>query len=172
MDEPLTPAGLEASLRALAIQDRDDGVSAAVRARLLQEVRTVRLARRRTVLKSWLLMMALTLAIIVPVWQLAVLETPRPQSPQSGTVTPEGELVTAFYPLDYSMVPMSSSRLVRMEVPVSALAAFGLSDAAEMSEPTFTNTLLADVLVGDDGLARAVRFVRPVRIESRKESLR
>jgi len=26
---------------------------------------------------------------------------------------------------------------------------------------TFTDTVLADVLVGDDGLARAVRFVRP-----------
>jgi hypothetical protein len=51
------------------------------------------------------------------------------------------------------------------------LAAFGLSDAAEKSGPKVSNTLLADVLVGDDGLARAVRFVRPLRNESRKESL-
>jgi hypothetical protein len=173
MDEsPLTPRELNASLRALAREDRGSGVSAAVRARLLQEVRTVRSTRRRTILKSSLLMAALAVAITVPVWQLARLDTPRRQPPGASSATaPDGEWVTAFYPLEYSMVPMSSSRLIRMEVPLSALAAFGLSDAREKSDPAVSNMLLADVLVGDDGLARAVRFVRPPRIDSRKESV-
>src|SRR5688572_26396870 len=170
MDEsPLTPGELAASLRALAVEDRGVGVSAAVRAILLQEVRTLRVARRRTILKSSVLMMALAVAASVPVWQLAMLSTPSPQSAQArpATLASDGELVTAFYPLEYSMVPMSSSRLIRMEVPLSALAAFGLSDAAEKPGPTVSNALLADVLVGDDGLARAVRFVRPFRNELR-----
>ena len=172
-ESPLTPGELDASLRALAVEDRGVGVSAAVRTSLLEEVRTVRVARRRTILKSSVLMMAFAVAVSVPVWQLAMLSAPSPQSPptRSATLASDGELVTAFYPLEYSMVPMSSSRLIRMEVPLSALAAFGLSDATETSGPTVSNTLLADVLVGDDGLARAVRFVRPLRNELRKESL-
>jgi hypothetical protein len=50
--------------------------------------------------------------------------------------------------------------MVRLAVPRTALAAFGLTPL-ESPDRVSTGTVLADVLVGDDGLARAVRFVRP-----------
>ena len=72
----------------------------------------------------------------------------------------DAEAVTAFLPLLYSSVPLSNGQVIRMEVPRRALASFGLAsiDAVEAGR---SGTVLADVLVGDDGLARAVRFVRP-----------
>lgn len=70
----------------------------------------------------------------------------------------EAELVTEFYPLmegpdlgSYTVV-----QLVRVELPGSALRAAGLPVGPEMdSEP-----VKADVMLGYDGLARAIRFVR------------
>jgi len=60
-------------------------------------------------------------------------------------------------PLTYSGVPISGGQVVRLEVPRTALAAFGLTADAQTAPST--DTVLADVVVGDDGLARAVRFV-------------
>ena len=45
--------------------------------------------------------------------------------------------------------------VVRVEVPGSAMIALGIS----MSEDRATETVLADVALGSDGMARAVRFV-------------
>ena len=63
---------------------------------------------------------------------------------------------------------MSDGQIVRLEVSRAALASFGLTpiDALDGSA---SGTALADVLVGADGLARAVRFVRPVATVSNQE---
>jgi hypothetical protein len=57
---------------------------------------------------------------------------------------------------------MSESRIVRLEVSRDALIMFGLSgvDTIARSSP---ETVLADVVVGEDGLARAIRFVKRER---------
>jgi len=55
----------------------------------------------------------------------------------------------------YSNVPVTDGQTVRLELPQSALTPFGL----DVDDPS--GTILADVIVGQDGLARAVRFVRP-----------
>ena len=70
------------------------------------------------------------------------------------------EVTTDFMPLAYSRVPSTNLQVVRLAVPRTALISFGLTPP-EPLDGTFTDTVLADVLVGDDGLARAVRFVRP-----------
>jgi hypothetical protein len=84
-----------------------------------------------------------------------------------GRTRPPAEIATEFMPLPYSAVPFTDARLVRLEVPRTALAEFGLTpvDAAAIDrvESTKKDTILADVLVGEDGLARAVRFVRAPR---------
>jgi hypothetical protein len=51
---------------------------------------------------------------------------------------------------------MTESRVIRLAVPRTTLVTFGLAsvDMAESAE-----MVLADVVVGEDGLARAVRFV-------------
>jgi hypothetical protein len=74
------------------------------------------------------------------------------------TVDPrEHEVVTEFVPLTYAglVSPAPESRLVRVRLPATALAYFGLPSSAA------SRSVEADVLLGQDGLAYAVRFVRP-----------
>ena len=78
---------------------------------------------------------------------------------------------TGFFPLPYVTVPVTDGHLVRLEVPSSSVEAFGV-DPTELVSPR-PDAVLADVLVGEDGLARAVRFVRQLRDDSvQKEKMR
>ena len=78
----------------------------------------------------------------------------------SGASKPgEAESVTEFIPLlagAPAAQPLESGQLVRVQLPRAALASLGLPLNAERgNEP-----VKADVLLGNDGLARAIRFVR------------
>jgi len=153
-------ASLTAALRALAGDEARVGASSRVEARLLGEVRSLaRARRRRTYLAVFASAAALFLAVAVPLWRISG------RRPVAETAThaavPTGEVATAFLPLIYSNVPATGGQIVRLEVPEGALAAFGLSSAGVLDRSA-SRTVLADVLVGEDGLARAVRFVRPV----------
>jgi hypothetical protein len=68
------------------------------------------------------------------------------------------EIVTEFMPLTYgaALSPSEGGQLVRVELPRSALASLGLP----MNEEQSNERVKADVLLGHDGLARAIRFVR------------
>ena len=76
------------------------------------------------------------------------------------------ELVTEFFPLRYSNVPARGGYVVRMQVPRSALASFGV---APIAGDTGSPHVLADVVIGDDGLARAVRFVRVINSDRQEQ---
>jgi hypothetical protein len=68
------------------------------------------------------------------------------------------DIATDFIPLTYGagLSGTDGGHVVRVELPRTALAQFGLPVNAERSaEP-----VMADVLLGEDGLARAIRFVR------------
>ncbi len=80
--------------------------------------------------------------------------------PARSSETRVTEVTTDFMPLVYSSVPSTNLQVVRLAVPRTALVSFGLTPP-EPLERASADTVLADVLVGDDGLARAVRFVRP-----------
>jgi hypothetical protein len=71
----------------------------------------------------------------------------------------EAESVTEFIPLVTGAPgapPLESGQLVRVQLPRAALPSLGLPLNAERgNEP-----VKADVLLGNDGLARAIRFVR------------
>jgi hypothetical protein len=70
----------------------------------------------------------------------------------------EAEVVTEFFPLreGEDLTALDSLRVVRVELPASALDEVGLPVDPEMAnEP-----IKADVVLGQDGLARAIRFVR------------
>lgn len=75
-------------------------------------------------------------------------------SPASEAVA---EITTDFFPLPHASALTSSDggQMVRVELPRSALASFGLLVNNERQ-----GRVKADVLLGDDGLARAIRFVR------------
>jgi hypothetical protein len=69
---------------------------------------------------------------------------------------PEMEIATDFMPLGMPLTPLESGQVVRISVPRTTLAAFGLPVNYERAgEP-----VKADVLLSDDGIARAIRFVR------------
>lgn len=68
------------------------------------------------------------------------------------------EITTNFIPLTqgYSLAMNEGGQLVRVELPRAALSSFGLPVNSErLDEP-----VKADVVVGYDGIARAIRFVR------------
>jgi hypothetical protein len=68
------------------------------------------------------------------------------------------EITTEFIPLmqGRQYAQSEEGHLVRVELPRSALASFGLPVSAESSG----GRVKADVLLGEDGIARAIRFVR------------
>jgi hypothetical protein len=70
----------------------------------------------------------------------------------------EVEVVTRFFPLreGEDLTTLDSLQVVRVELPGSALGEVGLPvDPETANEP-----VKADVVLGQDGLARAIRFVR------------
>lgn len=67
------------------------------------------------------------------------------------------EITTDFIPLIHGgLVSADAGHVLRVELPRSALAGFGLPLNAERAG----ERVKADVLMGDDGIARAIRFVR------------
>ncbi|MBO0862609.1 MAG: hypothetical protein J2P21_29740 [Chloracidobacterium sp.] len=68
------------------------------------------------------------------------------------------EYATDFILLSYGDVqkPMESGELIRLQMPRSALIAFGLPVNVEQADAP----VKADLLLGEDGMARAIRFVR------------
>jgi hypothetical protein len=68
------------------------------------------------------------------------------------------EIVTDFLPLSYGAATNleEGGRMVRVELPHSALATFGLPVNMDRAN----QRVKADVLLGVDGLAHAIRFVR------------
>jgi hypothetical protein len=65
------------------------------------------------------------------------------------------EIATGFFPLMESPPPFERGLLVRMTVPASTMRAVGLP----VGDDYLSDPVQADVLVGQDDLARAIRFV-------------
>ena len=74
------------------------------------------------------------------------------------TTNANEEITTDFLPLSYSssLSQFDEGQVVRVELPRSALQSFGLPVNAER----YGERVKADVLLGHDGVARAIRFVR------------
>jgi len=70
----------------------------------------------------------------------------------------DAEIATDFIPLmnRESLAQMDGGQVMRVELPRSALVSFGLPMDMERA----SERIKADVVVGNDGLARAIRFVR------------
>ena len=65
------------------------------------------------------------------------------------------EVVTDFFPLMDPAPPFERGQLLRVELPASALQMVGLP----VREDRLADSVQADVLVGEEGLPRAIRFV-------------
>lgn len=73
-------------------------------------------------------------------------------------VSVRAEVVTDFIPVAGADMgePVDSPILVRVKLPRTALVKFGLP----MNEERSSEFVKADVVLGNDGLARAIRFVQ------------
>jgi hypothetical protein len=71
---------------------------------------------------------------------------------------PIDEIATDFFPLTFAADSISSEggHLVRVTIPRSVLVAMGLP----MNFDKAAEHVRADVFIGDDGLARAIRFIQ------------
>ena len=78
---------------------------------------------------------------------------PTPTPPRA---VQDREVMTDFIPVIYDPEPIQQGRVIRVRLPRSVLGVFGLPlDEMRADEP-----IKADVVLGEDGLARAVRFVK------------
>ena len=126
-----------------------------VRARLLSEVRAIARRRRQRTFVTLATAAALVVAIGLVTWRRM---HPMPGIERSPlTIAPFVEATTPFFPLVPAAMPLTSTHLVRIDLPRRALASFGL--LGRELDHSSSETVLADLMVGDDGLARAVRFV-------------
>jgi hypothetical protein len=90
----------------------------------------------------------------------AVKRVKRPVRPREAQVTPEPvqEVATDFMPLEdtMSLAPIESGHVLRVALPRSAMVRFGFPvNQDRMMEP-----VKADVVFAQDGIARAIRFVK------------
>jgi hypothetical protein len=148
---------LDSVLRELAQDDARHGTSVDVQARLLSEVRSIAARRRSRLYRA----IALTVVAASVVGVLIVIprSTP-PGSPPIASPAPGlREVATAFLPLPGATASPAEAYIVRLELPRAALVSFGLDQTETLISSRSANTVLADLLVGEDGLARAVRFV-------------
>ncbi len=133
---------LNAALRQLAASAKNLEAPPAVEAAVLCAFR-----RRRGVRGSrWMLRLAAAVVLALLGGAAGLLLRPQRR-----------EVVTEFAPLLYGddWRPLDGGRLVRVRLPRSALSRFGLP----VSQDRAAEPIHADVLVGHDGLARAVRLV-------------
>jgi hypothetical protein len=72
--------------------------------------------------------------------------------------SPVDEIATDFFPLTFAAETISSEggHLVRVTIPRSVLVAMGLP----MNVDRAAEHVRADVFIGDDGLARPIRFIQ------------
>ena len=95
------------------------------------------------------------------------LKKPRPHALRAANREPEQlrkaeaafgnrEIMTDFMPVVYDPEPVERGSVVRVRLPRAALLTFGFP----VNELRAEEPINADVLLGEDGLARAVRFVK------------
>ena len=122
-----------------------------VEERLLGELRRRSRSRRRN---TWLgvgtAAIAAGLALFVLRYSTAPIEV-------DDTPAQSDEVALNFYPLPDSdeLPPLESATIVRVQLPMSSLRLMGLP----VSEDGAADFVEADMLLGQDGLARGVRFV-------------
>jgi hypothetical protein len=166
------------ALRALAAHDRGREAPPEVEARLLAALRKRRGRKKlRTVVLAALPVAAAIMLFFaraqpqpkqvapMPVRQqpmaVAAASVPMPKAtPKARPIKRRPheqprETVTQFFPLLDVAPPFERGELLRVMVPASTMRRVGLP----VNEDHLTDRVYADVLVGQEGLARAIRFV-------------
>jgi hypothetical protein len=174
---------LTAGLRALSKSIADERPSDALRRRLLEQfaervsVAPVPVLPARRRLPGWVGAAAVLVAGVsgIVLWRMAsparhgevAVTTPAPARPAPAEVgapsAPGPETDGVIQPVGFVPLPSAASlpafesgQIVRMELPVTSLPLYGV----EILPDTRHTPVQADLLVGQDGQARAIRLVR------------
>ena len=93
---------------------------------------------------------------VMPEEIAATAPAPKPVRRAKRPVAPAPhEVVTDFFPLMDAPPPFERGQLLRVVVPASTMRSVGLP----ISPERWSERVQADVLVGEEGMARAIRFV-------------
>jgi hypothetical protein len=137
---------LRAGLKALAATTRDGCAGPAVEAAVLSEMR--RHVNPAPLSRGWLpVAAALVLATSSAVW---LAQTGRPESRRQ--INPAGFVEL---PGVNALPPLESATIVRVALPVTALPSYGIQIVPDIN----SYSVEADLLVGQDGMTRAIRVV-------------
>jgi hypothetical protein len=85
-----------------------------------------------------------------------VARTPRKVAPKIAAVPESHEVVTDFFPLMNPEPSFERGQMLRVQLPAAAMQTVGLP----VQEEHLGDLVQADVLVGEEGMPRAIRFVR------------
>jgi hypothetical protein len=102
---------------------------------------------------AWVWLSALTTLTMLLLAALLPLRSPAPR-PSAHVQAPAAATDFIPWPGAAELPPLESGELVRVDLPVSILPALGIAPPAAPA-----GSVTADVVVGQDGLARAVRLV-------------
>ena len=140
-------------LRALAF-DGPRQAPAQIEARLVNEFRR-RIRRRRNA--WWSLAGAGAIAAALAVFGWMGLQQPRSPALAEDAVASAEEAASGFYPVPEAdaLPPVESALVVRVQLPMESLRVIGVP----INEGRATERVEAEVLLGQDGLARGVRLV-------------
>ena len=167
------------ALQALAESDRDRQASFAVEARLLSDFRSRRARQRWRWIATAAVAAGVVLVVVLstnraskPVVSVAPVPTqiprqeaapvvavaaPTPRKAARKIARPQArEVVTDFFPLMDPAPPFERGQMLRVQLPAAAMRTVGLP----VREDHLADPIQADVLVGEEGMPRAIRFVR------------
>jgi hypothetical protein len=169
------------ALQALAECDRDRQASPEVEARLKLAFRRNESAKRQRQVSAWAIAAAAMIAILASLARLpqpieglpverpaeSAASAPALRAPASAVLLPPAprvrprhpagrEIMTDFFPLMDVPPPIGRGALVRVDLPAEAMRTVGLP----VREDRLAERVQADVLLSEDGLATAIRFVK------------
>ncbi len=167
-----------AALRALADADRAKEAAPHVEVKLRRALHGKERERRLKRIAVWAMAAAAVLVAILSTYErrprqekahvdpkavaplsvsqpVPVIANPERRIPRVRRTVPR-EIVTDFFPLVDVAPPVERGELVRVSVPATAMQAVGLP----VREDRLSDRVQADVLVSEEGLATAIRFVK------------
>jgi hypothetical protein len=167
-----------AALRALAGADSAVEASPELEARVRQAFRARQARRKWNRAATWMLAAAAVLIAVLLIRQphprpAVVARDPAPAAVADESTTipvhiaapvkqrharsrPPREIVTEFFPLIDAPPPMDRGEVFRVSVTAAAMRTVGLP----VAEDRLSDRVQADVLVSEEGLATAIRFVK------------
>jgi hypothetical protein len=98
-----------------------------------------------------------------PVLKNLLAQSRTPRAKNSDQVSNHAEVATDFMPIGYMNAAtfQDGGQIIRVEVPRSRLASFGLP----VNMDRYNERVKADILISNDGMARAIRFVQDKRLD-------